>query len=138
MDKRYLMLFFLVSFLFLVFPGCASMKPKDTLNEGMRGQIIPVDSTGKEILYQKRENIVINCVPLKNGRLKEENSITFNPEPDGNFLVSLKSGEYSVEIFQKGFYVKSLNILVETDQIIDVGVVELTPRAPSAIRFSSL
>ncbi len=105
--------------------ACVSFMKKDVHIQGMKGQIIPVDSAGGEIAYQERENIIVNLLPLRNGSLAEEQSITFNPEADGSFTVNLKPGMYAVEVFLKGFYVESFQITVQEDQIVDLDIIKL-------------
>ena len=55
----------------------------------------------------------------------QEWSITLNPKPDGTFIVALDRGEYSVEIFLKGFYVASFHIDVLEDELVDLGIIKI-------------
>jgi hypothetical protein len=125
MNKRVyqIAIFTLVGLFFL--NACVSFMKKEVHIQGMSGQIIPVDSSGNEINYQDRENIIVNLLPLRNGSIAEERSITFNPEADGSFTVNLKPGMYAVEVFLKGFYVESFQITVQEDQIVDLDVIKL-------------
>ncbi|KPJ87917.1 MAG: hypothetical protein AMS17_07165 [Spirochaetes bacterium DG_61] len=121
---RVITLFLLICILFSL-GSCASFKKKEAFEEGIKGQIIPVDKSGDVIQFQKRDNVLINLIPLKGGSYSEEHSITANPKPDGNFQVRLKPGAYGVEIFLEGFYVESVQITVQEGQTIDLGVVKL-------------
>ena len=127
-EKSCLILIIILAILFYL-SSCVLFKPKkepkEELLEGMKGQIIPVDRAGEEILYQERENIIINLMLLKEGSPIEDQTITFNPELDGSFFIVLKTGEYAVEIFLKGFYVESFNITVEEAQVLDRGIIEI-------------
>jgi len=105
--------------------ACVSLKRRGAPSEGMKGEIIAVDMHGKELTYPELQNVIINCVPLKGDRLMEERSITENPDKKGNFVVALKKGEYAVEIFLKGFFVKSFQITIEEDTLTDLETVEL-------------
>jgi len=123
-EKSCLILIIILAILFYL-SSCVSFKPKEDLLEGMKGQIIPVDRAGEEIVYQERENIIINLMLLKEGSPIEDQTITFNPELDGSFFAVLATGEYAVEIFLKGFYVESFNITVEEAQVLDLGIMEI-------------
>jgi len=123
-EKSYPILIIILAILFYL-SSCVSFKPKEDLLEGMKGQIIPVDRAGEEIVYQERENIIINLMLLKEGSPIEDQTITFNPELDGSFFAVLATGEYAVEIFLKGFYVESFNITVEEAQVLDLGIMEI-------------
>jgi hypothetical protein len=105
--------------------ACASLRHKQAVEEGIEGQVIPVDKSGEQIERQNRESIVINLVPLKNGSPYGDRSITENPDSDGRFLFGLKPGVYKVEIFLQGFYVESFQVTLETSQIIDLGLIRL-------------
>jgi hypothetical protein len=125
MYRRYL-LFILLGILFLIFiSACATVKPKRDKFDGFFGIVKPVDRNGEEIIYQDREKVIINCTPVKEGGPASNGPYTFNPGPDGKFVAKLRQGEYSVEIFLNGFYVKSFNIAILEGELIDIGVVEL-------------
>ena len=123
-EKSCLILIIILAILFYL-SSCVSFKPKEDLLEGMKGQIIPVDRAGEEIVYQERENIIINLMLLKEGSPIEDQTITFNPELDGSYFAVLATGDYAVEIFLKGFYVESFKITVEEAQILDLGIIEI-------------
>ena len=125
MNRRMILIIIISTIIFCIITACATLKTRDKLIEGIQGQIVPVNKTEEEIFSLERENILINCVPLKNGSQLDEQSITYNPDSDGSFFLDLKSGEYSIEIFQKGFHVISLHVQVIKDQISDVGEIEL-------------
>lgn len=90
--KSCLILIIILAILFYL-SSCVSFKPKEDLLEGMKGQIIPVDRAGEEIVYQERENIIINLMLLKEGSPIEDQTITFNPELDGSYFAVLATGE---------------------------------------------
>jgi len=92
---------------------------------GIKGIIIPVDQSGNEITQQERGKIVINCIPLREGRPVEGKTITKNPETDGSFIMELKEGEYNIEFFLNGFNVTSFRVEVKQEEIIDLGSVKL-------------
>jgi hypothetical protein len=125
MNRRMIFMVIISFIIFGMITACATLKTREKLIEGIQGQIVLVNKTEEEISSLERENILINCVPLKNGSQLDEQSITYNPDPDGSFFLDLKSGEYSIEIFQKGFHVISLRVDVKKDQISDVGEIEL-------------
>ncbi len=121
-----IMFIFIFSFIIVgMIAACASLKPKEKLMQGIQGKIVPVNNAGEEIFSLERENILINCTPFKNESQLDDQSITYNPETDGSFFLDLKSGEYSIEIFQKGFHVISLRVQVVKDQISEIGEIEL-------------
>ncbi len=105
--------------------ACVSLKRKAVPEEGMKGKIVPVDLHGEELTYPELQKVIINCVPLKDGRLMEGRSITANPDKRGNFIVNLKQGEYAVEIFLKGFFVKSFQITIEEGTVTDLETLKL-------------
>ena len=121
---KVVVLFLLVCTLFSL-GACASFRKKVIFEEGIKGQVVPVDKSGNEIDRQDRDNIVINLIRLKDGSPVADHSVTANPKADGHFLVHLKPGSYAVEIFLQGFYVESFQVMVEENQTIDLGSIEL-------------
>lgn len=127
--KRLFIMMFLLSLSILSF-SCAAKKEAVKVKEekaisGIKGIIIPVDQSGNEIEQQERGKIVINCVPLREGKPVEGKTITKNPEPDGRFMIELKEGEYNVEFFLKGFNVTSFRVEVSQEKMVDLGSVKL-------------
>jgi len=114
--------FILLLFILL---SCASVKPEVEERVGIMGVIIPEDKKGEEIIYQERDKIVVNCIPLKYGKAISEKSFTLNPEKNGSFFIDLTPGEYRLEIFLKGFYVNSFHLYVNKGQILDMGKIRL-------------
>lgn len=92
---------------------------------GITGRIMPVDSSGVEIAQEVRGKAVINCIPLKDDSQLKERSVTGNPEPDGSFSIALKKGQYLVEIFLEGFYVRSFKITVEESRLVNLGEIQI-------------
>jgi uncharacterized protein YceK len=121
---KVVVLFLLVCTLFSL-GACASVRKKAIFEEGIKGQVVPVDKSGNEIDRQDRDNIVINLIPLKNGSPVADHSVTANPKADGHFLVRLKPGEYAMEIFLQGFYVESFQVTVEENQTVELGSIKL-------------
>ena len=119
--KNYYKMFFIL-FILILISGCASVKvkKKEEMMTGIKGVVIPVDERGKEITQQDREKIIINIVKMENGT-EHGNSTTVNPNSEGEFLVKLNRGEYSIEVFLEGFYVKSFKINLEKGEMIDLG-----------------
>ena len=119
-------LFTLTGFLLLIFiTACATVKPKEAKFDGFTGIVKPVDKNGEEIVYQDKQKVIINCTPLKGNMPASDKPFTFNPDSDGKFVAKLQHGEYSVEIFLNGFYVKSFNITIPEGELIDIGIVDL-------------
>jgi hypothetical protein len=83
-----LLLFFTVS--------CATREKVVVERTGIKGTVIPVDATGKEIKMQDRSNIIVNCIPVKEGAQKGS-VITATTERDGSFSLDLPVGEYVIE-----------------------------------------
>jgi hypothetical protein len=138
--KKNLLLLIIFSgiLMMIVFASCATAprearKPPEVKPEvvpqvekaGIMGRIMPVDSSGVEIAQEVREKAVINCIPLKEGSQLKERSVTENPEPDGSFSMDLKKGEYLVEIFLEGFYVRSFKITVEENRRVNLGDIRI-------------
>jgi len=124
MKKYYKMIF--VLFILILITGCASMraKKKEEIITVIKGVVIPVNDKGEVITEQNREKIIINIIRIENGTT-QGNSITINPDGSGNFFVKLEEGEYSIEVFLEGFYVKSFNVKLGTGEIIDLGKIYL-------------
>jgi len=124
MKKYYKMIF--VLFILILITGCASMraKKKEEIITVIKGVVIPVNDKGEVITEQNREKIIINIIRIENGTT-QGNSITINPDGSGNFFVKLEKGEYSIEVFLEGFYVKSFNVKLGTGEIIDLGKIYL-------------
>lgn len=125
MSVKYFSIIIIIFSLLLLLAACATVSPKEDLFNGIKGTVIPVNRDGKEIIYQEKEKTVINCIPLMKGSPLQEWSITLNPKPDGTFIVALDRGEYSVEIFLKGFYVASFHIDVLEDELVDLGIIKI-------------
>jgi len=89
------------------------------------GVLIPVDKDGREIIYQEKEKIIINLIPMKDGYKLFEQSLVVNPESNGSFTYNLNQGEYSVEIFLEGFYVYSYEITIPEDEFVNLGVIKI-------------
>lgn len=125
MRVKYFSIIIIIFSLLLLFAACATVSPKEALFNGIKGTVIPVNRDGNEIIYQEKERIVINCVPLTKGAPVQERSITLNPKPDGSFIAELEHGEYYVEIFLKGFYVASFHVDVHEDELVDLGIIKI-------------
>jgi hypothetical protein len=125
MNSRYIVFSMFWFALLILITACATLKPGKEKYDGFYGVVVPVDSKGKEIELQDREKVIINCVPVSGGILTSDGPFTFNPDTDGKFVAKLRHGEYSVEIFLKGFYVKSFKITITEGELIDIGVVRL-------------
>lgn len=111
--KGSLLLVFLSILLLLFNLSCSTFKKAFWVRQtGIKGVVIPVDEEGNKIIEQERENIIINCVPIREGSKDFEHSITSNAKSDGSFVIDLKRGEYWVEIFLEGFHVESLQVMV--------------------------
>mgnify|MGYP000017518841 CR=1 FL=1 len=89
---------------------------------GIMGVIIPVSGEGEIIESQPRDEVVINCTFMDNGGGKV---YTVNPDPEGRFKVLLKNGNYRIEIFLKGFKVKSLEVNIPPNTMLDLGEIKL-------------
>ncbi len=125
MNSKYI-LFIVFGFSFLIFvAACATLKPKEDKFDGFFGIVKPVNRNDEEIVYQDRDKVIINCIPVRREIPASDGPFTFNPDADGNFVAKLQYGEYSVEIFLNGFYVKSFNITIPEGELIDIGIVEL-------------
>jgi len=125
-----LTIFMLLLSLSVLFFSCAAKKEAVKIEQmpvvsGISGVLIPVDHSGKVIEQQERERIVINCIPLREGRSVEGSTITKNPEADGSFMIELEAGEYDIEFFLKGFHVASFRVEVSPEEVVDLGVIKL-------------
>ena len=123
-SKYILFIVFGISFLIFI-TACATMRPKKDKFDGFFGIVRPVNRDGEEIVYQVREKVIINCIPVKVDIPISDGPFTYNPDAEGNFVAKLQHGEYSVEIFLNGFYVESFNIIIPEGELIDIGIVEL-------------
>jgi hypothetical protein len=111
--------------LVLLLAACSTLKSKSVPTNGISGAVIPVDRDGQEITQQDKQKIIINCIPLKQGAALPEKSVTYNPDSEGRFMFGLKTGDYNVEIFLKGFHVKNYQITVLKDEIVELGTVQI-------------
>ena len=93
--------------------------------EGITGILQPVDANGNEILYQDKETILVNLIPIKNGEKLIDRAVAFHPHPDGRFISELGDGNYAVEILLDGFYVKRFDITVHKNELLDLGVIDI-------------
>lgn len=99
--------------LLLVLVSCATGRFPAGRKSGIKGRVLPVDASGEVILLQDKGQIIVNCFPVRNGTPLQERSITVNTRDDGSFSVDLREGEYLIEFFLKGFYVKSMTVSLE-------------------------
>lgn len=115
----------------MVFTACATVKKETVKVEpvvertGIMGRVVPVDSSGAEIVQEDSEKIVINCIPVKKGSQVKDRSITGNSGSDGSFSLDLKSGEWFIEVFLEGFYVKSFHVILGENRRVDMGEIRL-------------
>ncbi len=125
---------FLIIFTILSLISCATVKTREEKHKeieviskrtGITGVLIPVDKDGREIIYQEKEKIIVNLIPIKDGHKLFEQSLVINPESNGSFKYNLNQGEYFVEIFLKGFFVNNFEITIPEDEFVDLGVIKL-------------
>jgi len=109
----------------LIASSCATTKPKEYERAGIKGSVIPVDSDGEEIVMEDKENIVINCIPVKDGVKMVDKSIVGNAKPNGDFVVDLRGGEFVVEVFLEGFYVERINVLLDRNRRKNLGKIKI-------------
>jgi hypothetical protein len=99
---------------------------------GIAGRVIPVDSSGKEITQEERDRVIINCIPIEEGSQLKERSVTVNPDAEGSFSIDLKKGEYLIEIFLEGFYVRNFKVVVEDDRRVNLGDIRIQRIEPGS------
>ena len=109
----------------LIASSCATTKPKEYERAGIKGSVVPVDSDGEEIVMEDKENIIINCIPVKDGVRMVDRSIVENARPDGDFAVDLRGGEFVVEVFLEGFYVESITVLLDRNRRKNLGKIKI-------------
>jgi hypothetical protein len=109
----------------LLLASCATTKPEEFVRAGIKGSVIPVDSEGEEIVMEDKEKIIINCIPLVDGVQKTERTVTGNAKRNGDFVVDLRGGEFVVEIFLEGFYVKTFNVVLDRNRRENLGKIEI-------------
>ena len=119
--------------------SCATPKPKETSiyvpmksvperkesTTGLKGSVVLADESGEEMSFGDREKILVNIVPMKEGKRIEEKALALNPGQDGSFQVRLKEGEYFFEVFLKGFHVESRTVLVRKGSVLDLGAMKI-------------
>lgn len=115
-----------VIFAFLILPSCATTKPKEYERAGIKGSVIPIDSDGTEIVMEDKENIIINCIPMKDGEQMVDKTIVGNAKSNGEFVVDLRGGEFVVEIFLEGFYVESINVVLDRNRRKNLGKIAIS------------
>jgi hypothetical protein len=105
--------------------SCATRKADGLKRSGIKGTVIPVDSEGEEIELQERDRIIVNCVPVRSGVPVQDRSITVNTRRDGSFSVDLREGEYLIEFFLQGFYVRSMRLELSGSRKTNLGDIHL-------------
>jgi hypothetical protein len=108
-----------------LFGSCATTKPEEFERAGIKGSVVPVDSKGEEIGMEDKEKIIINCIPVEDGMQKTDRIITDNPKGNGDFVVELRGGEYVVEVFLEGFYVRTFNVVLDRNRKENLGKIEI-------------
>lgn len=109
----------------LMASSCATTKPKEYERAGIKGSVVPVDSEGEEIVMEDKENIIINCIPVKDGVQMVDKSIVGNAKPNGDFAVELRGGEFVVEVFLEGFYVERTTVLLDRNRRKNLGKIKI-------------
>ena len=109
-----------IMFLVVLLLSCATVEKEKAEFQGVTGELLPVDEFGNEIVYLKKEKILINLVPIVDGKRLFDESFSFIPRSDGGFTRELGSGTYTVEVFLKGFYVRSFDITVNAGETVDL------------------
>jgi hypothetical protein len=111
----------------LIGSSCATLKTEEgeAVFEGITGKLVPVDAYGNEIVFQEKEKILVKLIPIKDGERLPDDSLTFNPRPDGSFVSRLDDGNYAVEVYLDGYYVKSVEITVNKNEILDLGTINI-------------
>ncbi len=105
--------------------SCATREKTIVERVGIKATVVPIDASGNEIEMQDRGGVIINCVPVQEGTQKQEMVVTANAQSDGNFSIDLPGGEYMVEIFLEGFYVKSFHLDLKTGKRFNLGKITL-------------
>jgi hypothetical protein len=106
--------------------SCATTKPKEYERAGIKGSVIPVDSDGEEILMEDKENIIINCIPVRDGKQMVDKAVIGNAKPNGDFVVDLRGGEFMVEVFLEGFYVESITVVLDRNRRKNLGKIKIS------------
>ncbi len=114
-----------IMFLVVLLLSCATVEKEKAEFQGVTGELLPVDEFGNEIVYLKKEKILINLVPIVDGKRLFDESFSFIPRSDGGFTRELGSGTYTVEVFLKGFYVRSFDITVNAGETVDLDVIKI-------------
>ena len=129
----------LIFLLTMIGTSCATLKPEKETEieieteieteevrfEGITGILVPVDAYGNEIVFQEKEKILVKLIPIIDGERLFDRVLTFNPRSDGSFTSEAGDGNYAVEIFLDGFYVKSFEITIHKDELLDLGVIDI-------------
>ncbi len=114
-----------ITAVFLITVSCATSEKTIVERAGIKGLVVPVDASGNEIEMQDRGGAIINCIPVWEGTQKQEMVVTANAQGDGSFSVDLPGGEYVVEIFLEGFYVKTFHLDLKTGKRYNLGKITL-------------
>lgn len=109
-----------------VLSSCATTTSREYERAGIKGSVLPVDSDGNEIVMEDKENIIINCIPLKEGEQMVDRTVIGNAKSNGDFVVDLRGGEFVVEIFLEGFYVETFNIVLDRNRRKNLGKIEIS------------
>jgi hypothetical protein len=105
--------------------SCATTKPKELERAGIKGEVIPVDSNGEEIGMEDKEEIIVNCIPIREGIQLVDRTVTENAKKNGEFNVELRGGDFVVEIFLEGFYVETFYVTLDKNRRKNLGKVEI-------------
>ncbi|MBN2325147.1 MAG: hypothetical protein JXQ30_15565 [Spirochaetes bacterium] len=120
-------LFIPVTILFLLFAACscATVEKKAERLQGITGRVVLTDDEGGEIEHPPSEDILVNVVPVVAGERRYDRASRLFPSKDGTFFGSLEKGQYTIEVFLQGFYVRSIDVTMPSDRVIDLGTIEL-------------
>lgn len=122
---RPITVFISIMFLVVLLSSCATVEKEKAGFQGIAGELLPVDEFGNEIVYLEKEKILVNLVPIVDGKRLFDESFSFTPRSDGVFARELGSGPYTVEVFLKGFYVRSFDITVKAGETVDLDVIKI-------------
>ena len=115
----------LLFLLLIVVFSCATVEKQAGDTQGVTGTIVLVDEEGEEIGYPGKEEVLVNFVPLKDGKRSLDRALRLSPSADGTFFGRLEKGKYTIEVFLQGFYVRSIDITVLQGEAVHLGTIEL-------------
>ena len=114
---------FLIALTLVLF-SCASVEKGAKKDQGVTGTVV-FKKAGEETGSPPKSEVRVDCIPVREGTPVAGDTVRLSPSADGTFFGRLEYGEYTIEVFLKGFYVRRMDVAVRRNEVTELGIIEL-------------